>query len=28
MEHNHTALVAGILLVIGAGLVCKGIHAL
>jgi hypothetical protein len=28
MERNHTALVAGILLVIGAGLVYKGIHAL
>lgn len=28
MERNHTALVAGILLVIGAGLFYKGIHAL
>jgi len=28
MERNHTALVTGILLVIGAGLVYKGIHAL
>ena len=28
MERNHTALVSGILLVIGAGLVYKGIHAL
>lgn len=28
MERNHTALVAGILLVIGAGLLYKGIHAL
>jgi hypothetical protein len=28
MERNHTALVVGILLVIGAGLVYKGIHAL
>lgn len=28
MERNHAALVAGILLVIGAGLLYKGIHAL
>lgn len=28
MERNHTALVAAILLVIGAGLMYKGIHAL
>lgn len=28
MERNHRALVAGILLVIGAGLVYKGVHAL
>ena len=28
MERNHSALVAGILLVIGAGLLYKGIHAL
>jgi predicted negative regulator of RcsB-dependent stress response len=28
MERNHSALVAAILLVIGAALVYKGIHAL
>jgi hypothetical protein len=28
MERNHTALVAGIILVIGLGLLYKGIHAL
>lgn len=28
MERNHTILVSGILLVIGAGLIYKGIHAL
>lgn len=28
MERNHTALVAGIILVIGVGLLYKGIHAL
>lgn len=28
MDRNHTALVVGILLVIGAGLVYKGVHAL